>query len=214
MQQVFEELHEHLGVAAGRIDDLPGHQGENEEGHGLHHHPDHADEHFVQAIDGPDEGCGLLLGHAHEYHAEKDREEDDLQHRHVGQGAEDVGRHHVDQWLQWSGRLGAFRLVELVHHPIVHGHLFLCDGLNLGGQCRIRAQADVVEHLDAVGVPPQLIADAVGLEQVVRYPGAGLEEIDEHETDNHRGHGGEEVGDDGFDPEPAEFGRVAEACNT
>ena len=79
------------------------------------------------------------------------------------------------------------------------------------GQCRVVAQIDVVQDLNAIGIAPELIADAVGFQQVFRHLGARFKEVDQDQSNDHRGHGGEQVGDDRFDAEAPELGGVAQA---
>ncbi len=122
--------------------------------------------------------------------------------------------YHVDQWLQGARRLGALGLVELVGDPIVHGDLLLRDLFNLACKCRVVAQVDVVKYLNAVRIAPQLIPYAVGFKQVIRDTRSRLQEVDQHQTNNHRRHGREEIGHDRLDAKPAQFGGVTQARYT
>ena len=102
-------------------------------------------------------------------------------------------------------------LLEFVDDPVVHGDLLLGDLGDFFCKCGVVAQVDVVQDLNAIGIAPQFIPDAVGLQEVIGDAGSGLHEVDQQQSNDDRCHGGEQVGHHGFDAEPAQLGRVTEA---
>ena len=199
-----------VGVGACGLDDLAGHQGKHEDGHGLHDHPHHADEDVVQAVDGADERPALGLLHADQDDAEEDRKEDDLQHRHVAERLEDVLGHHVHEGLKRAAVGGVFCLVELVGDPRVHAFLL---GLDLKNEVRVfwgLGDVEVVEDLDAVGVSPKFVTDSVAGLEVFTGARAGLKDVDQHQAEGDGEERGEEVEAECFGPQATQLLDVAQ----
>ena len=75
--------------------------------------------------------------------------------------------------LKRSAGFGPFGLGQFVHDPVVHLDLLARDLLDLVLQSGLVEQVDVIEHLDAIGVPPDFVANSVRLEEVIGHAAPG-----------------------------------------
>ena len=69
---------------------------------------------------------------------------------------------------------------------------------------------EVVEDVDAVGVPPKFVTDSVARLEVFTCAGAGLKDVHEDQAEGDREEGGEEVEAQGFGPQTAQLLDVAQ----